>query len=54
MVCAGSRKESIFSVGEGVGAKVGVTGSGKGIESAPRSKTHAGGYPHVSTDVHRL
>ncbi len=29
--CTGYKKDSIFAVGEGVGAKVGVTGSGRGL-----------------------
>ena len=36
----GSTKESIFSVPQGVGARVGVTGSGKGITDFERKRRH--------------
>ena len=36
----GSTKESIFSIPQGVGSRVGVTGSGKGITDFERKRRH--------------
>lgn len=39
---AGTRKESIFKVPEGVNAKVGVVGSGKGMTDYQKRKRNEG------------